>query len=473
MRYVSNGVVRLYERSPTWARSIASSLYGAVKHYRESPAGVQRYLDELRESQWWSRERLEALQQRRLRDVVEHAASRVPYYRNLFAEHGIAPSQMQSPDDLKRLPTLSKEAVRRNARSLIADGLDIRKIRSESTSGTTGTPLTAYMDDRAFLATKAVQYLHRSWGGYSGDDWIGVLGGYQVVPLDRRAPPFWIRNYIDRQVHLSTYHLRPDRAALYLDELAALKVKYLRGYPSAIGLLARFAGFMDRTLPLAGVFLNSEPILPWQRKAIGEVFGCPIYNYYGQIERVVIGAGCGVGEHLHVSMETGIVEFAASASLPGQSVVVGTSLMNYAMPLIRYEINDIASPVQQTCACGRGLALMTPVETRAGDFLITPEGNYLAPTGVAMAFNAARGVATSQIVQDDPMHLTIRVVPTSVYTSEDATGLILALRKMVGDAIDIDVETVGEISRTANGKFQFVVSEVARRELGMSPIGRD
>jgi hypothetical protein len=71
------------------------------------------------------------------------------------------------------------------------------------------------------------------------------------------------------------------------------------------------------------------------------------------------------------------------------------------------------------------------------------------------------------------MHLTIRVVPTSAYTSEDAAGLILALRKMVADAIDIDVETVGEISRTANGKFQFVVSEVARRELGMSPIGRD
>lgn len=466
MRYVSNGVVRLYERSPVWARSIASSVYGAVKHYRESPRGVERYLSELSDSQWWPLERLEDLQQRRLRDLIQHAASRVPYYRSLFAEYGISPNRIQSMADLKLLPLLSKDNVRRNAGSLIADGYDRAAIRAESTSGTTGTPLTVYMDERTFLHTKAVQLLHRSWGGYSHERWIGILGGYKVVPLDQRTPPYWIRNYFDRQVHLSTYHLRPDRVSLYFNELASAHVQYLRGYPSAVGLLARFASGMGRTLPLKGVFLNSEPILPWQRRAIGEVFGCPIYDYYGQIERVVIGAGCGATASLHVSMETGIVEFVASDSAQGRSVVVGTSLMNYAMPLIRYEINDIASSVDHTCPCGRSHRLMTPVETRAGDFLVTPEGSFLAPTGIAMSFNTARGVATSQIVQDDAKHLTIKIVPTSEFTSDDAANLILALRKLVGYTIKIDVETVGEISRTANGKFKFVVSDVARSELG-------
>ncbi len=467
MRYVANGVVRLYERSPVWARSIASSVYGAVKHYRESPRTVRQYLDELTESQWWSRARLEDLQQRRLQEIVRHAAAHVPYYRHLFAEYGIAPSQIQSADDLKRLPALSKETVRQRARELLADGYDRRRIRSESTSGTTGTPLTVYMDDRTFLATKAVQYLHRYWGDYNPDDWIGVFGGYKVVPMGRRTPPFWIRNYHDRQVHFSTYHLAPDRAGLYLDAIAGSKVRYLRGYPSAIGLLARFSASAGRTLPLRGVFLNSEPILPWQRKAIGEVFACPIYNYYGQIERVVIGAGCGASEHLHVSMETGIVEFVASDTLPGRSVVVGTSLLNRAMPLIRYEIDDVASPVENTCPCGRNHCLMSEVEMRAGDFLLTPEGSFLAPTGVSIAFNRSRGVASSQIVQDDPMHLTIRVVPEPEFTSDDAAALIRELRTWVGKTMKIDVETVDEIARTANGKFKFVVSDLARSKLGM------
>lgn len=467
MRYVSNGVVRLYERSPVWTRSIASSVYGAVKHYRESPRTVRQYLGELEASQGWSRARLEDLQQRRLREIIRHAATRVPYYRRLFAEHGIAPSQIQSAADLKLLPTLSKETVRKRARELLADGCDPTSIRSESTSGTTGTPLTVYMDDRTFLATKAVQYLHRSWGGFTRDDWIGVFGGYKVVPMGRLKPPFWIRNYHDHQVHFSTYHLQPDRAGSYLDAIAGSKVTFLRGYPSAIGLLARFAAFERRTLPLKGVFLNSEPILPWQRDAIHAVFSCPIYNYFGQIERIVIGAGCGAGEHLHVSMETGVVEFLASPTFPGRSVVVGTSLLNYAMPLIRYEINDIAEPLEGTCPCGREHRLMSEVEMRAGDFLLTPEGSFLAPTGVAIAFNRSRGVASSQIVQDDPMHLTIRVVPDVGFTSDDAAALIRGLRQWVGERMEIDVETVGEIARTANGKFKFVVSDLARRKLGV------
>jgi len=75
---------------------------------------------------------------------------------------------------------------------------------------------------------------------------------------------------------------------------------------------------------------------------------------------------------------------------------------------------------------------MSDVEMRAGDFLLTPEGSFLAPTGVTITFNRARGVASSQIVQEDPMHLTIRVVPELEFTREDAGALIRELRKVVG-----------------------------------------
>jgi phenylacetate-CoA ligase len=467
MRYVPGAILNLYRRTPVPLRSIASTLYGAVKNHRENTQQFWEFLGDVNESQWWSFDKLAELQQQRLRDLVRHAAARVPYYKRLFAEHGISPAQIQTIQDLKIIPTLSKDTVRTHARSLIADGLNLRKLRPQSTSGTTGSPLTVWMDDHTCLRTKAVQYLQHEWAGYRHDRWVGVLAGYKVVPLSQRNPPFWVKNYLGKQVHFSTYHLTLDHALKYLKEMASSDVQFLIGYPSAIGLLARVAGMANQVLPLKGVFLSSEPIFPWQRTAIKEAFECPIYDFYGQAEMVVNAISCGQTENLHICIESGVAEFIKHDFSPNRHVLIGTSLANYVMPLIRYELHDITSPVRKACSCGRTHLLMTPVETKSEDFIVTPEGLFVSASLLTFPFKDARAVSSCQIVQPDTEHIVVRIVPTEYFSQDESSKLIEDLRKCVGDTINIQIQPVNEISRTKDGKFRFVVSDVSRKQLGL------
>lgn len=78
---------------------------------------------------------------------------------------------------------------------MISDNVDRSKLREESTFGTTGTPLTVWLDDKTYAYHKAVQWLQQKWAGYTHKEWIGVLAGYKTIPLSRNKPPFgWVKH---------------------------------------------------------------------------------------------------------------------------------------------------------------------------------------------------------------------------------------------------------------------------------------
>ena len=105
----------------------------------------------MEDSQWWPRERLEALRVQRLRALLTHAASHVPYYRDLFARIGFDPAAMSSLTDLQRLPFLDKPLIRAHTDALKAD--DARGLARFNTGGSSGVPLIFYTVSNASAAT--------------------------------------------------------------------------------------------------------------------------------------------------------------------------------------------------------------------------------------------------------------------------------------------------------------------------------
>lgn len=464
MRYVPDKIVQFYESSPIWTRSLASTLYGTLKNRKENTRLFWQYLNELKESQWWSAEKLEELQCERLRKLIAHAATNVPYYEKLLTDYGIPPSHIQTPDDLKKLPTLSKETVRKQAKDLIARNAAVKQLRGESTSGTTGTPLTVWVDDRTYAYSKAVQWLQHSWARYTHQEWIGVLAGYKIAPHSRKKPPFWITNYSGKQIHFSTYHLNPAYLSYYVKKLLNSKIRYLLGYSSAIGFLARYINSTDQRIPLDAVFLSSEPILDWERDAISKAFKCQIYDHYGHAERVVAASSCENSDKLHANMEMGIIELIENKSDKDKFKIIGTSLINYVMPLIRYEVNDITSGfVNEKCSCGRNHILINPIETKMEDFVITPEGNRISASILTFPFKSPKGILASQIIQEDINFLILKIIADEHFTKEEETKLKENISSCVGKEMRIEIRRVKEIPRTKNGKFRFVISEISNK----------
>ncbi|MFW6055847.1 MAG: hypothetical protein ACOC9B_00855 [Chloroflexota bacterium] len=120
------------------------TLYNTVAYHVLGPAydlvrgtNAMRHLSGLEKSQWWSHEQVEELQSLRLRGLIEHAYSRVPYYHRVIAERDLVPSDIRTASDLSKLPTLTKVDIRTAGDGLIAGDFDRRQLRRMRTSGST------------------------------------------------------------------------------------------------------------------------------------------------------------------------------------------------------------------------------------------------------------------------------------------------------------------------------------------------
>jgi phenylacetate-CoA ligase len=182
-----------------------------------------RYGDAYRRTLAWleSRERarpddIRAYQDQRIRWIVEWAGSRSPYYRRLFREIGLAPAEVEGVEDLRRIPVTTKDQVRQHWPDFLT-GPPQRSWLPGATSGTTGTPLRLWYDRETCILNNAVDRRNKSWAGARPDDWFGMFLGRVVVNPERRSPPFWQVNHLQRQVWFSTFHLQAE----YLDGMVA------------------------------------------------------------------------------------------------------------------------------------------------------------------------------------------------------------------------------------------------------------
>ena len=195
MAYGGRAQKFVYRHLPQGLRSLAATYYALRTYPTRHGPYFHEHLAHLKQNERLPDEELEKIQLRKLKALVAYAAERVPYYRSLFRERGIAPADIASLADLRRIPLLDKEAVRVNQSGLIAEGVRRGDLLCIHTSGTTGTPLDLYQTREFFQKEYAFWWFHRSWAGIHLGDRTATLAGHPVAPVDQEKPPFWIRNY--------------------------------------------------------------------------------------------------------------------------------------------------------------------------------------------------------------------------------------------------------------------------------------
>ncbi len=293
-----------------------------------------------------------------------------------------------------------------------------------------------------------------------------MFGGQLVVPSTRVSPPFWVHNWPMNQLYISTNHIARQNVAAMAAELRRFAPRFLIGYPSSVALFSRLCLEADVALPQLEVAIsNAEPLDEGQRSVIGEAFRCPVRNTYGMGE---MAAGASECEHgtLHLWPEAGIVEVLTDdgriSNVPGdRGRLVLTGLLNFAMPLVRYEIGDRGSvPTPSDCPCGRTLPVLGEVEGRSADFLVTPDGRHVF--WVNPIFRDLP-IAEAQIVQHAVDHIEIKVVAQSGPLPDDAvTELTSRLQHRVGASVVVNVNELDAIPRDRSGKFRPVVSRLGQ-----------
>ena len=460
-------LVAVYNACPVFMQNAILTGYSAILDRERYGGTFREYAELMSKAQWSGKDELEAYQDERLGVLVRHAYETVPYYRKVFDERRLKPSDVRSQRDLDKLPLLTKDDVRKNFKLLVSSDFAQGKLKFGHTSGTTGSPLEIGYDTAIIYATYAALDRQYNWAGCRlerGGDRIAVARGNVIVPLDRKKPPFWRYNRYHNQLLLSSFHMSKGNLPHYLEKMKRYGAQVLDGYPSTLYVLAKHLKNNNSHFPLKAVISSSETLYDFQREMIESSFQCRVFDYYAVAERVVFATECEEHAGHHLAMEYGISEI---VDIKGNPVaggttgrLVGTTLHNLGMPLIRYVTNDMTAVRTGNCPCGRGLKLMDDVTTKAEDTLTLKDGRLIPPSVLTHPFKPLNSIEESQIIQKDYDRILVKIVRRQDYADRDTQHLVRELKSRVGEETTIEIEFVESLSRTAAGKFRWVISEV-------------
>lgn len=280
-----------------------------------------------------------------------------------------------------------------------------------------------------------------------------------------RKPPYWVHNRAENQLLLSIHHLDGGTVDQYIERIREFRPAFLQGQPNGIHFVAARLLAREARLDVPAVFTTGETLSVAQRRDIEEAFNARVYESYGPSESAIAAQQCEHGS-FHNMSELGIMEFVRDAET-GLYRILGTSLWNDVMPLIRYRIDDLVELApQRDCPCGRRL----PVEIRSiigrvDDILQAVDGRAVLPVTIRMSINPLLEPFESyQFRQLAPGRYALLL--TGVVGKERVDRFARSLRDVLGESAEITVEQAVQL-RTSAGKLRTVVNLCEQaREVG-------
>ena len=410
-----------------------------------------------------SREEILALQNERLVKQVQHVWDNVPYYRKKMEEKGLTPADIQSVDDLHKLPFLTKDDLREcYPYGLLAKPL-ADCVRIQSTSGTTGKRVVAFYTQhdidlweeccaRAIVAAggtnEDVCHVSYGYGLFTGGP--GLNGGSHKVGC----------------LTIPTSSGNTER------QIKLMRDFNVKGFCSVVSYVPRLIEKLDadptgnREIPSlkVGIF-GSETFSDETRHRIESRLGIECFDIYGMTETGGIGTtgqDCQCHAGLHVFEDqyiTEVIDPVTGKVLPDGEYgeLVFTSLQREAMPILRYRTHDICRILtRETCACGRTSLRIDRITGRTDDMLIVKGVNFY-PRQVEQALMEIPGVKDEfQIILED--HNGMTDVTVNVEAEPGVTGHTVAkhLKERLGFLPKGEVFPVGALPRT-EGKAKRVI----------------
>jgi phenylacetate-CoA ligase len=424
--------------------------------------GLRQYLVTGRKFEWKSPDEIAQYQLQRLKEVLRLAAERVPFYQRRFREAGFEPGDLKSLDDLKRLPILTKRDLREHFHELY-DRHRAREAVLSQSSGTTGEPAQFLLTREQTVMELAYNWRFWLWAGYQPYARVAAFRHY----TPKEGEPISRYERSSNTLYFSVHDMYESRLSEYAEAFNRFRPWLVRGYPSSVCILANYAlGHKLRLHRPHAILTASETLLPQHRQTIEEALGAPVFDWYGTNERILTACQCERRGEYHMNAEAGIAEFLdlnSDPTAPGEAKsLVLTGLVNTIMPLIRYDVRDLAVPSTDRCPCGRGLPTIKQFLGRTDDILVTHEGKNITPVRFYTLFEKYPQVDQFQVVQLRPDYIEVRIVPTGNYDRDTHKRLAVDLARVAGRAT-LEIKRVEQVQITTLGKRRNVISHVNRR----------
>ena len=432
-----------------------------------------RHFDEMASFSGDSRE----LTAGRLASLLRHAARTVPFYRGKISSSLGDGEAFQA---LASLPVVGKRELN-SSPELFLSSEPGRGIFSNFTSGSSGQFLEVLQDGEYFDWAMAGKYLFYTWAGWKPGDRILKLWNSQR-DLQGIAAGFKSRiGYRLRDMRLlDSKKISPETMEKYADAVRSWRPAVVEAAVEAALPLSRAmtARGVSPAASLRGVITSTGTLFPEFEEEIRRAFGVPVTNRYGCREAGDMACTCPAGR-IHVNPFTHFLEVLDERGNPvaeGTGRVAVTLLTNYTMPLIRYDIQDMATVGREPspCPCGRNWQTLERVEGRIGSMFCRQDGTLLHPLFFVRSLHMADRehiVERYQVVQEDYGRFTVRLVFSAGIPEDGARARLVMsaaekeIRRLVEDPLEIGFHVAGEIPPLPSGKYLYALSRVCQESL--------
>ncbi len=416
---------------------------------------IPRFL-QLRRSQYWAPERLEAYRRERLHQTLK-AAMKIPFYAERFGT-------LPWPSELGRLPILKRPEIAElslSVRSLYPANQKYLHVRSSGSSGHAVDVLMDRSHQRGRNGARARYLVENGWLPTHRTAW--ALG----LVAEPRSPDGDLSR--SRYLMRSKFLSHTEDFAAQIAWLRKMNPHFIYTLPSNLEALLWLLAEEDPRLPaLRKVFTGGEVLDDSLRKRTREILGVEIVDNYGMTE-LFPAWQCSTGSY-HVNAEHVILELLDDEGRPVKpgelGRVVATTLENYLAPLIRYDLNDYALAVEGNCSCGRTLPIIGRVVGRSMNLFRLRNGKILLPWRLYDHLEGLDKVRQMQLVQRAFDHFIVRLVRDEPLAPEVEASLKKRLADSIGAGVTVELERVREIPRTRRGKYMAALCEIAPNEAG-------
>ena len=391
-----------------------------------------------------SRDQIRAWQDERLAKTVRHVYDHVPYYRTRMQEKGLTTEDIQSVDDLHKLPFLTKDDLREAyPYGLLAKPLS-DCVRIQSTSGTTGRRVVAFYTQHDIdLWDECCARAIVAAGG-TRDDVVHVCYGYGLFT---GGPGLNGGSHKVGSLTLPMSSGNTERQIQFMCDLGSTILCCTPSYAAYLAESIHERGLQDKIKLKAGIF-GAEAWTEEMRADIQNKLGIKAYDIYGLTE--ISGPGvsfeCSEQTGMHINEDHFIAEIINPQTgevLPDgeKGELVFTSITKEAFPLLRYRTRDICVLNRKPCSCGRTHVKMSKPMGRSDDMLII-KGVNVFPSQIEavllqQGYPANYQILVSRENNSDRLEVQVEMVPEmfSDSVSEIAQRekeLINALKAMLG-----------------------------------------
>ena len=410
------------------------------------------FLKLIREMRSYDSDKIIHWQNKKLKKLIHHCYNNTVYYRKLFDEKNISPFDINSVQDLKLIPPLTKELIKKNYNDLIPKNIKDIKYKYGQTGGSTAEPLKYLHDLKSWSFCYANNLCNWEDLGYNIGDNFLALGSSSIIPGEKVSLKHKIYYFLKGKISISAINLNRESILNILKVIKERKIDYLYGYSTALYLLAKTIKELDMEVPkIKGCISTSELLLPEYRLEIEMLFKCDIIDAYGAGDGGITALNID-GENFKVGYNC-LLETDNKVNL-NSGLLYSTDLLNYSFPFIRYEVGDGAELTNNEKYNGQ---IITKLLGRSPNIIKLENGKILIAPAFTVLFGGL-SIKAFRVKKSGINQLTIQLIKDTDYSIKDEEKIFKSFNYHAGSNCEILLEFHEKFKLSNSGKRDYFLS---------------